>query len=236
MAERRQLFISCEHGGNQVPAYYQAYFLGQKERLASHQGYDPGALPLARMLARELASPLKKSETTRLLVDLNRSRNSRTLFSDISRRLDQAEKVRLITEQYLPYREQVTEKINSWIVAGAQVVHLSVHSFTPVLYGTPRNADVGLLYNPGRIEEKRFCQAWKRLLKQRLPELRIRANYPYRGTADGLVSSLRGLFNSQDYLGIELELNQAQLGAGKRFPHALQSGLLETLRELFPSD
>jgi hypothetical protein len=38
--------------------------------------------------------------------------------------------------------------------------------------------------------------------------LRVRRNYPYLGTADGLVSFLRKEFSSELYIGIEIELNQ----------------------------
>lgn len=236
MAEHRQLFVSCEHGGNDIPPNYQPLFSGQQERLNSHSGYDLGALPLARMLAKGLGAPLEKSEITRLLVDLNRSLQNHKLFSDLVRPLDRLEKARIVEQYYLPYRRAVTEKIGAFIANGAQVVHLSVHSFTPNLRGQVRNAELGVLYDPGRRVEKQFGRQWQRLLKQRLPGARIRCNYPYRGTADGLVRTLRGALNPEDYLGIELEINQALLGGKKNFPQSFQTALLASLQELLGSD
>lgn len=236
MRERRQLFVSCEHGGNQVPPAYRALFSGQQERLDSHCGYDLGALTLARTLAMGLAAPLEKSETTRLLVDLNRSLPSRSLFSALTQQLDRREKKQLVEQYYLPYRTVVRKRISDMIADGAQVVHLSVHTFTPQLNGQVRQAELGLLYDPGRTAEKRFSQQWRQLLQQWLPNLRVRCNYPYRGTADGLVRALRSELSPEDYLGIELEVNQALLKGKNNFPQSLQDGLLATLHELVGND
>jgi predicted N-formylglutamate amidohydrolase len=236
MAEKRQLFVSCEHGGNRVPQAYQELFHDQEELLSSHRAYDPGALSLARVLAGGMAARLKKSQTTRLLVDLNRSSGSHSLFSEKTKTLKKRDKKQLLAEHYLPYREAVSESIRELIASDVQVVHLSVHSFTPVLHGDERNADLGLLYNPAFREDKTFCRSWGGLLKERLPDLKVRYNYPYRGTADGLVRTLRNKLGQKDYLGIELEINQRLLGKKNTFPAALLSGLLETLQEMFVSD
>lgn len=236
MVESRKLFVSCEHAGNKIPPEYQELFLDQEEMLDSHYGYDPGALGLAKMLAKGMSAPLEKSEITRLLVDLNRSLHNSSLFSETVRELDQAEKTEIVEQYYLPYRRAVSRKISTLIAAGAQVVHLSVHSFTPNLRGRERNAELGLLYDPARKAEKLFSLNWQHLLQQRLPDMKIRCNYPYRGNADGLVRSLRTSFGQQDYLGIELEVNQALLNQKLCFPASLECGLLETLQEMFPTD
>src|SRR5436305_13375521 len=41
---RYELLITCEHGGNAVPERYRGAFAGAARALASHRGYDPGAL------------------------------------------------------------------------------------------------------------------------------------------------------------------------------------------------
>ena len=67
------LVITCEHGGNRIPVPYRDLFRGQQRQLASHRGYDPGALVMGRALAAAFAAPLVVSTVSRLLVDLNRS-------------------------------------------------------------------------------------------------------------------------------------------------------------------
>jgi predicted N-formylglutamate amidohydrolase len=65
--------VTCEHGGNRIPAPYRKLFVRQRALLDSHRGWDPGALQMARALSTALRAPLVASTTSRLLVDLNRS-------------------------------------------------------------------------------------------------------------------------------------------------------------------
>lgn len=236
MAEKRTILISCEHGGNEVPPDYRPLLRGRAELLASHQGYDPGALALARTLARGLGAPLVANRTTRLLVDVNRSRRSRALFPPWIRALPDAVRDELIGRYHRPYRDRVERRVAALVAQGNQVVHLSVHSFTPVLDGRVRQADLGLLYDPSRAAEKCFCRDFSSLVRQHLTSCRVRYNYPYRGNADGLTRTLRKRFAQQDYIGIELEANQALLSRSGRFPSALSSCLLDSLLELIPVD
>jgi predicted N-formylglutamate amidohydrolase len=94
-------------------------------------------------------------------------------------------------------------------------VHIAVHSFTGVLRGEERNAEISLLYDPARPGEVDLCNRWIAALRELFPEFRVRRNYPYRGNADGLTTWLRRRFPNPQYAGIELELNQTLL-AGKR--------------------
>jgi predicted N-formylglutamate amidohydrolase len=76
------------------------------------------------------------------------------------------------------------------------------------LNGVHRNADVGLLYDPQRKREKAFCKIWLTELVRQDPELKIRMNYPYRGTTDGFTTWLRKRHDEFQYVGVELEVNQ----------------------------
>lgn len=210
MTERRRLIVTCEHASRRVPARYRPLFAGHRQRLAGHHGYDPGSLALARRLATLLEVPLFTGSWTRLLVDLNRSVGHRGLFSDITRELSQPERERIIAGYYRPYRAAVERALAESLRHNRRVLHVSVHSFTPVLNGATRNADIGLLYNPARPAERALAGQWKRALTSRLA-LRIRCNYPYRGTADGFTTWLRKRFPDPAYAGIELELNQRLL-------------------------
>lgn len=203
----RHLVLTCEHGGNKVPATYAPLFEGHMQLLASHRGYDIGAKELFEEL-KSLAHASFFADTTRLLVELNRSLHHKDLFSSITKALAAPEKQQILQEHYHPYRAAVQGQIQDCIRAGAQVLHLSVHTFTPVLEGEKRHADVGLLYDPKRSSEKDFCQHWKQQLNQLEPSLHVRRNYPYQGISDGFPTYLRRKFPEQHYLGIELEINQ----------------------------
>jgi predicted N-formylglutamate amidohydrolase len=203
-----KLIFSCEHGGNQIPARYRQVFAGHGDLLASHRGWDPGALAWARALARLLDVPLIEARVSRLLVDLNRSRHHPRLFSPMSHALPPAEREYIIERYYLPHRRKIEDWIAQHTRRGGCVLHIAVHSFTPVLDGVERNADIGLLYDPARDGESRFCVAWQAALETQDPMLRVRRNYPYRGNADGLTTYLRRRFATENYMGVELEISQ----------------------------
>ena len=79
------VIITCEHGGNRIPAPYRRLFRGQRAVLDSHRGHDPGSLVMATALADTFSAPLLASTTSRLLVDLNRSVGHPQLFSTATR-------------------------------------------------------------------------------------------------------------------------------------------------------
>ena len=136
MAKRPQSFlVTCEHGGNRVPAAYRQLFTDATRLLESHRGYDVGALSLAREIARQLDADLVYATTTRLLVDLNRSPSHLQAFSQITRALPAAERAKILACHHTPYRQRVEDWIAARLSTGHRVFHLSCHSFTPVLAG-----------------------------------------------------------------------------------------------------
>jgi len=207
-----EVLVTCEHGGNRVPPEFRALFAGAQEALATHRGFDSGALDVARALAAALDARLVASETTRLLIDLNRSPRHPRLYSELSRHLPGEEKRTLAARYYAPYRNEVEAFVTAAVGRGAFVLHVSAHSFTPVLAGAVRTAEVGILFDPARRPEAAFAAAWRRVLREAAPAWSIRRNYPYRGIADGLTSHLRKRFAEAAYAGLELEVNQRLVG------------------------
>lgn len=207
------LVLSCEHGGNRVPSRYAPLFRDRRARaaLASHRGYDLGALEIARALQRRFGAPLIYSTVTRLLVELNRSPHHPQLFSEHARTLSDAEREHVLGHYYHPHRARVRAELERQLRGRKRILHVAVHSFTPRLGRKERTADVALLYDPRRRYELRWCARWKATLAELEPGLRVRRNYPYRGAADGLTTQLRRSFDDSRYLGIELETNQRLL-------------------------
>jgi predicted N-formylglutamate amidohydrolase len=207
-----ELLVTCEHGGNAVPQQYLALFPDSaRQALESHRGFDAGALTVARALSEAVGAPLLYSETTRLLVDLNRSPRHPRLYSEYTRTLGAADKSKLLAAHYTPYRSAVERAVEGAAARGTFLLHVSSHSFTPSLGGAERNADVGLLFDPGRAPEARWARLWQDALAAELPGWRIRRNYPYRGTSDGLTTHLRRRTPDVSYAGIELEVNQRRV-------------------------
>jgi predicted N-formylglutamate amidohydrolase len=213
LAPDLRILITCEHGGNRVPDRWAPLFSGRDDLLASHRGWDPGALPLARHLARLTRAPLRYSTTTRLLVDPNRSPGHGTLFSELTRELPEEERRGIVARHHRPYWNRVHRLLAGWLAEGALVLHVGVHTFTPTLDGVPRTVDIGVLFDPGRPGEAEFTRIFMEEFKGALPGLRVKANAPYYGTSDGLTTSLRQILGDPRYLGIEMEVSQS-LAAG----------------------
>jgi predicted N-formylglutamate amidohydrolase len=222
--------ITCEHGGNQIPAPYLRLFREQRALLDSHRGYDPGSLVMAKALASACRAPLVASTVSRLLIDLNRSIGHPQLFSAVTRSASAETRAQIVEHYYRPHRMQVERLVGQAVSRGDRVMHISSHSFTAELNGRVRGADVGLLYHPGRRGEAELCARWKESLAALAPELRVRRNYPYAGKGDGLTSHLRLRFAPCEYVGIELEVNQGiVIAAGRRWT-ALRRLLIDSLR------
>lgn len=221
--------VTCEHGGNRVPLPYRPFFADLQAELASHRGYDAGALTMARDLASAMNAPLVASTVSRLLIDLNRSLGHPKLYSEALREAAPAERTTAVKRYYQPYRRRAERLIAAAIDAGQRVIHISSHSFTPVLRGEIRQADIGLLYDPARPGETTLCRRWQAALKASLPDLRIRRNYPYAGRSDGFCTYLRRRFAADAYVGIELEINQKHVSGGGRAWRLLRQGVVAAL-------
>ncbi len=226
-----RLVVTCEHAGNVVPPRYAPLFVGHEHLLPTHRGWDPGALLLAREMAKRFSAPLYYDETTRLLVDLNRSVGTPSLHSEATRHLSLEERREILDRHYHPHRRTVDEGVAAAVKTGDRVVHIASHSFTPELHGHVRTADIGLLYDPGRPGEVAFCAAWLEALRRADASLRLRRNYPYIGRSDGVAQSLRRRYPAKDFVGIELEVNQRYAEAGGPAWRKIRRTLIETLGE-----
>lgn len=202
-----QIIVTCEHAGNTVPASYKKQFLAHSALLKTHRGFDIGAYFIAKQISERLRVPFVHCDTTRLLVDPNRSTHSKSLFF---LPLSQEEKQAVLARYYFPYRWKVQDIIERY----PKVLHLSIHSFTPVFQKKEgvekRNCDMALLYDPKRCEEKKVCKEMQKELRCR-SAFTVRLNYPYRGISDGLTTHFRKLYGKESYLGIEVEINQKHL-------------------------
>jgi len=208
------VIVTCEHGGNRIPPAYRRWFLGADALLASHRGYDPGALAMGRALAAVTGTPLIATTISRLLVEVNRSPHNPRVFSAPMRAAPPAVRRAAFERYYVPHHAAVADAVQQALDTGARVLHVGSHSFTPSLDGVVRNTDIGLLYDPRRPLEAAFCDTWLAALEAR-PVGRVRRNYPYVGTSDGLPTLLRRRYAPDDYLGIEIEVNQRHpLGDG----------------------
>ena len=171
------------------------------------------------LIVKKFHFPFFYHDETRLVIDYNRSLHHPKVFSEYSEHLDKAikEKLRL---RHKIYRE----KIHTFLSKKKLVCHLAIHSFTPVLNGIVRNADIGILYDSRLKKERELALKMQSFLEMR--GYRVRLNYPYHGKSDGLTTSLRKLFK-KSYLGFEIEVNQSL-----SHPNEVALDLIECIKAL----
>lgn len=208
MPDTFQILITCEHGGNKVPQKYRYLFANNQSVLETHRGYDPGALEMAKTIVKHLQCPFVYESISRLLVEQNRSCHHKEIFSEYSLQLSESQRSDLIKHIYDPFHTKVDSYIATAVKKNKFVAHFSIHSFTPVLNGETRNADIGLLYDPSRKEELTIVDSIKSQLLEMIGGIKIRKNYPYRGNSDGQTTTLRKRYTEKQYSGIEIEINQ----------------------------
>lgn len=223
----KNILISCEHAGNEVPESFQPLLSKDNDVLKTHRAWDPGALEVATFLAGKLNVPLYSMLTTRLLVEMNRSIGNPELFSEFTRDAEESVKKSLLNEYYYPYRLRVQQEIET----KKPIIHISIHSFTPVFNGVERSVDVGLLFDPERKQEAELCLKLQRLMQLSLSGLAIRLNEPYRGIDDGFTTWLRRKYPDDEYAGIEIEINQKFLNTPNF--DSIKHSLYQSLVNLF---
>lgn len=215
-----KLMLTCEHASNKLPAAFKKFVPADVQK--THRAYDIGALQVFRKLVK-FAKPefCCEGKFSRLFVDLNRTITNKSAFSEYYDAFEASDKASAAKEKatairyWMEYRENVEKFVKQNIGKGteaagnkgAAIVHLGIHSFTPVLNGMTRNTDIGILYDPARPLERKYAQVIKDEIKRLYPHMKVRFNYPYKGTSDGLTTSLRKKFGPH-YVGIEIEINQ----------------------------
>lgn len=197
------VLVTVEHATNAIAKEVEHLFVDHEEILTSHRAYDYGALAYAKALSENLSCPLIQAPVSRLVIDCNRSMTHPKLFSEFTKQLTQECREGLIESYWRPFRHQAFCAMQ-W----QRVVHLSCHTFTPILGNKVRSCDIGLLYDPASIEERAFVRQLASILSKEI-SLKVRMNYPYRGTSDGHVTSVRGVRPHGTYVGLEIEINQA---------------------------
>jgi predicted N-formylglutamate amidohydrolase len=213
--------VTCEHASSRVPAELGDLGLPAAV-LASHRGFDAGALPIARVLAKALRAPLHAGEWSRLVADLNRT----AIHPHVVRRsvdgrriaanaLTAAARAERLAKYWAPYHDAVAARITR-LAAQTQVLHVSVHSFVERLHGVERRNHIGLLHDPQRPREAALCRTLKASLID--AGMIVRLNFPYFGNTDGFAHWLRQRLPASRYLGLEVECNQRVVrhAAGQR--------------------
>ena len=203
-----KLMLTCEHASNKLPAAFKKAV--PADVLKTHRAYDIGACAVFRKLVK-FAKPefFCEGKFSRLFVDLNRTITNKSAFSEYYEAFEASDKAAAekAKAQATAYWQEYRDAIEKFVESAQTVIHLGIHSFTPVLNGKVRSTDIGILYDPSRPQERAYANVIKDEIKRLYPALKVRFNYPYKGTSDGLTTTLRKKFGPR-YVGIEIEINQ----------------------------
>jgi predicted N-formylglutamate amidohydrolase len=185
------LFV-CEHASNYIPPALDG--LGLPDALQrAHIAWDPGALGVARGLLAHLGGRLVSATVSRLVHDCNRPPDAPGAIVETSeghavpgnRGLCPAARAGRVRAAYLPFHARLSEEIALMLSAGTAPVMVTVHSFTPVWFGTPRQVELGVIHDAdARLAEAVLAEALART------QLVAALNAPY-SAADGVTHMLR---------------------------------------------
>lgn len=153
------LVLVCEHGSNASAAPWCD--LGVAPGVFdAHVAWDPGALGLARALGAALApgcggAELVHAPLSRLIHDLNRSPDQPGAMPARSeahaipgnRDLDAAARLARVESLYLPFHATLHARLARQLALGRRPVMLTIHSFTPVWHGQPRDVEFGVIHD-----------------------------------------------------------------------------------------
>jgi predicted N-formylglutamate amidohydrolase len=236
------MVISCEAGGDGVPETLLAARGGTGSRRwtlpdggSTQLSSDQFARYAAERMAGQLAARLIINPYSMDLIDVTRSLRHRQLFPAATRCWPEEQRRQLIELVYAPYRSRLQGAIRSLLQCRTCVIHLSVRTFPPRSNGSLLRADVGLSYDTSAGDEVDMCLDWIDEMYDFLPMLRVRRNYPRRGTADNITRAMRKEFGGQ-YMGVEVMLNRAWVSRPLAIRHEVIDGICRALRTITELD
>ncbi|HXG79870.1 MAG TPA: N-formylglutamate amidohydrolase [Methyloceanibacter sp.] len=149
--------ILCDHASNRIPQDYEPFGLSE-EALKSHIAWDPGALPVARLLSEALHAPLLWPDVSRLIIDCNRAPEAKSLIVAESegrpipanRNVSEADRARRLDRFHRPYHAAVDACLTRRRNIGLPTALVAIHSYTPVYFGRSRPWQIGILFDADR--------------------------------------------------------------------------------------
>lgn len=230
-----RIVLVCEHASAAIPASLEGLGLAPEARF-SHVAWDPGALEVAEHMAAELNAPLVASRVSRLVLDCNRPPDAPDAIPEMSeihavpgnRGITPTARAIRAAEIYEPFHERVAQVLDSVLASARDPVLVTVHSFTPVYRGEPREVEIGFLHD----SDSRLADAVLGHVAQGpLAGRDVRRNAPY-GPGDGVMHTLRRHGEARGLLHVMIEVRNDLIGTettqadlGRRLATALQTAL-----------
>lgn len=185
---RSPYVLVCEHASNRLPKSLGTLGLPGSE-LQRHIAWDVGAEKVAGLLSRLIDAPLVLQRYSRLAYDCNRPPDSADAMPEMSettpipgnRNLPSDDKLARTREIYRPFHAAIADLLDGRAADGTKSLVVTIHSFTPVYKGVPREVELGILLDRDA--------ALAATLVTSFPGVDARLNEPY-GPKDGVLHTL----------------------------------------------
>ena len=157
------VLLVCDHASNRFPRSLGTMGLDYLDRV-SHIALDIGANAVAETLADNLGATAVLCQYSRLIVDCNRKLIDDNAFVECSAGVDvpgnhnlqESEKVKRASEIYWPYHNTIKNQIVRLRKHGINPIVISIHSFTPVMNGSDREWEIGVLWDKDPLTAEIF--------------------------------------------------------------------------------
>ncbi len=172
------VLLICEHASNFFPEQFDGLGLSEDVQ-QSHVAWDPGAYAVTQRMSAQLNAKMVSGGVSRLIYDCNRPPEAKDAVPVRSEVFDVPGNQNLSVDEYMervelcyePFHKQVSQAI-SW--AKVPPVIVTIHSFTPVYFGSHRETEIGILHD----KDARLADAMLACAHE-LSELKIERNEPY---------------------------------------------------------
>lgn len=199
--------LVCEHASKIMPKALGTLGL-DGAALESHIAWDIGARQVAELLSERLDAGLVLQRFSRLAYDCNRPPESPGAYPERSEiyavpgnaGLSAGDKARRARALYHPFHQAIDALIDARLAQGRGVVLVTIHSFTPVYFGKPRDGHLGILHD----EDRRLADAMLEAAVSMKFE-KVSRNYPY-GPADGVTHTLKRHGLTREIANVMLEI------------------------------
>jgi predicted N-formylglutamate amidohydrolase len=225
--------LVCDHASNYLPPEFGTLGLDASE-LNRHIAWDPGALPVALLMAQALDAPLVQSCVSRLVIDCNRPLDADNLFWTVSedtvipgnQNLSPAARQRRVELAYEPFHAAIEEVVEDRLSAGRDTWLVSVHSFTPVYKGVARPWHIGIIHD----RDERLAAPMIAALGE-VEGINVGVNEPY-APADKVYFTLEKHARSRGLPCAMIEIRNDEISgeAGQRKWGERLAGIFRTLR------
>lgn len=236
--------LACEHASRDVPAPWSGLGLSA-EAARGHAAWDPGADALAAELCARLDAPLVSASVSRLVHDANRPPGADAAMPARVERFEvpgnadipASDRDARIAAAHAPFHAALTSLLDWRASLGQPSCLVTVHSFSPVWRGEPRDVELGVLHD----EDARLADALLDALAQAgemagetVAGLVVRRNEPY-GPDDGVTYTLREHGLARGLPNVMLEVRNdllADPAAVERVAALLAPALAHAVREV----